>query len=241
MHSPDPGHFPVSDPQTDAGGHAAKLHAAWRKQYDRADALDRDHAQAHVDLRDARLALQDAIHDAELAPSARKRALVEELTTKARLAEDHAAQPWAERKAATNAATETRRVAFGAYVDTHLEELLAEPELTDAAADARQGLLDALEAIETAAERFQEVRLSHVYLLSFAQLMDGQDVPTLGAFKAATNAARDVRDAIDNPGRGQSDPFPLPVPAEAALAYRRDRLAGIDQPPSQLTNIGSHR
>jgi hypothetical protein len=56
--------------------------------------------------------------------------------------------------------------------------------------------------------------------------MDGQDVPTLGAFKAATNAARDARTAIENPGRGQSDPIPLPIPAEAALAYRRDQLAG---------------
>jgi hypothetical protein len=65
--------------------------------------------------------------------------------------------------------------------------------------------------------------------------------PLIGERTPATSAARDVRTAIENPGRGQSDPLPLPVPAEAALTYRRDQLAGIDQPPSQLANIGAHR
>ena len=112
-----------------------------------------------------------------------------------------------------------------------------EPELADTAARAQQGLRDALDAVEGTAARWEDARRQHVYLLGFAEHVDGQDVPTLNALRDVLSGIDAIKLVTENRGPGASDPIPLPVPSEKLLAWRRDRRAQVESEPSRLTAL----
>ncbi|HEX3241119.1 MAG TPA: hypothetical protein VHR18_13415 [Solirubrobacterales bacterium] len=214
--------FPIADPTTDAGKQAAELHAAWREQHGRAAQVETDYQAARQELPAADVALREALADAELKGD-HSSSDVAKAEKRYAAAKEAAEGPWEQRAAATFHAAEQRRGEYAAFVDANLDELLADGLLTDAA-DARQGIIDAAEALQASIDRWREVLGNNSLLIAQASSIDGQAMPEMSGPVAAIEQPLDTLLL-------STDSIPSPAPQQRHLRERRRVLAEADEAP----------
>jgi hypothetical protein len=197
----EPATWPLTNPQTTAGKKATELHAAWVEQFARVEGVEADHAKATADLADAEAALGNAgtakaAADAEKAYAAAKAALD---------------GPWQARLRGPANASREAEYALRRYVTENRDELLAEPELGDAAEDAREAVLDAASQLATAFEQWRNVANLHADVVKLADDIDRRSIPGLSptARETAESVQRMLAAEVSRPVLGNNA---LPAP-----------------------------
>lgn len=187
MNRPDsPTPWPVSKPQTEAGKKGAALHAEWVKQYARVEQVETDYAAARAEVK----AAEEAIANAESAKAAGE---AEKAYVAAKAALDG---PWQARLQGPVNASHKAEGALREHVTASLAELLSEPELGDAAEDARASVIEATEALAAAFDEWRRVSGAHRAVVKLADGIDARTIPGLSpAAKAAAGAIEQMLNA----------------------------------------------
>ena len=217
----DPGLFPIDKPVSDEAKEAARLHADWRDRFARVEKVERDYAAARRAVREADVALQEALSAAELSDKPDDKA-VRAAEKAYAVAKAEAEAPWRHRIAAAATASEAARTAFSSYLNENLETILDEPELREEAEAAQAAFVEAAEALVAAAGRWTGAYDAYDAILRHAEQIDGRALPRLGdQATAASRAARALLNAQEGAGRFGEQPVPLPSPSRRHLDQRR--------------------
>jgi hypothetical protein len=209
-----PPDFPIDSPSTDEGKTAARLHAAWVKQYRRVDLVERNYRSAQEELRRADEQLQAALAAAERQGKTTKATSDAEAAYAA--AKEAAEGPWQQRAAAAASSSEQRRHEYERYVYDHLVELLS--ELSEEAVASREAVLKAARALKAAFGRWQACRNDHHVLIGPAVAINGQSLPHLvGVAASASRAVEALVDACATTHSRAGHPLPEPRPTKRAL------------------------
>jgi hypothetical protein len=200
----EPAAWPLTAPHTAAGKKAGELRDAWVEAFGRVEQVEADYAQAEAELVEAEAAI-GAATTAKAAGEAEKAYAA----AKARID-----GPWKARlrgpvNAAREAEWDLRR-----HVTENLDELLTEPELGDAAEDAREAVLESARQQVAAFEEWQRVAGAHRAVVSLAEGIDGRSVPNLSPTAKAAKAATDQMLAAES-SRPVAGSNALPVPGVA--------------------------
>jgi hypothetical protein len=188
-----PSPWPVSNPTTAAGKKAAELHADWVKQFAWVESVEADHAKA-------RAAKDDALEALRAATTPKAQGAAE---AKLAEAEKTLAGPWMARLDGPIRAAGIARSTFMDHVDSHLEELIEEPELADAADAAPERVLAAIERLIAEVGNWQDQRNAYAELVRLAPQLRPTALPDLsGPVGELERAARKVL----------ADPRSVPAP-----------------------------
>jgi hypothetical protein len=223
---PDP--FPIESPKTSAGKKAAKLHAAVTDAHARIVELECAQRDAKAEHVEADRALRAHLLDVELGKAADAPKREAELTAAVKVAADRVAEPWAARLDAAAAAIRSRMAEYAAHVNETAEELLTEPELADAAIEAHEAIVEAIETLDETLARWQEVKRRHVGIVKYAEGLDAVAMPELYVLD-------DVRRAIGAALLRGPEDIPTPTMPEHALA-RRAELKTTGKVPALKAN-----
>lgn len=215
FHTVAPGAFPIKTPQTATGKTALSLFEAWTEGYRRSEHLRREQRDAHDDLRRIESDLSEAHFRAEMGQGDPKQ--TKTLDTARKAAQERIASDWDARFQAADRAREQRRSQFVAFVDEHLDDLLEEPELADAATAATQAVIAAVNTARGALDNYRAVLEGHRYLLGLASTIDGRSLPTDPGIPG-------LREAIAYLDEHGDEAVPAPRPTEAALERHRDYI-----------------
>jgi hypothetical protein len=235
--------FPITDPKSPQAQEAAEL-------YERADAaaqlmerLKDEHAAAHADVRRLSAELEDELHAAALTGQTGSRKAAT-LGTKLAEARAKAAEPYAERIRAASTAADVRRQEYAAFVDAHFEALHA--EFIEAAHASRERIVAAIEELAGACAADRDLAERVERLTGHATHLEPRDVgvPAISAtgtrrsYHAADPRIVDPTAAMRAKLAHNLDAaLPLPLVSEQALAWRRDRLAGLPTEASNATKL----
>jgi hypothetical protein len=174
-----PADWPVTNPQTPAGKKATELHAAWVEQFARVEQVEAEHAKATADLD----AAEQAIGNAQTAKAAGE---AEKAYAAAKAAMD---APWQARLRGPVSSSHEAEWDLRHHITENLAELLSEPELGDAAEDAREAVLESARQQTAAFQEWQRVAGAHRAVVSLADGIDGRSVPNLSPTAKAARAA----------------------------------------------------
>jgi hypothetical protein len=197
----EPTRWPISDPQTEAGKKAAERHAEWCEQFARVEKVEADHAAARRAVTEAEeaIAAADTLKAGEAAEKRYK------------AAKDALGGPWQARLQGPVRSSGKAEATLREHVTANLAELLTEPELADAAEDAREGVIDAARRLADALDQWLSVADAHRALVKLADGIDGRSIPTLSpaASEARGSVARVLQDEASSPVFG-SNALPAP-------------------------------
>jgi hypothetical protein len=206
---PEPGAFPFPKPKSSAAKHAAKLHAAWAEQHAAVSAVEADLHEAQQTARAAEEALERAFGDLNAEP-----ARTVELTVALEEAKARATEPWIARYRGAILAATAANGAYAAFVDEHLDTLLA--ELAPDAQAVVNRIADAAQVMRTSLDEWKAVEARSVALVRFAEYLDGRDVPSSPSLPITPADLAAIT----------PDRMALPLPQPERLARRTAALAG---------------
>jgi hypothetical protein len=205
----EPGDFPFAKPQSKEAKEAAKLHAAWVEQHDAVRTVERDLHAAQSAARAAEEALERALGDVKADPAS-----TAELTIARAEANARATEPWIALFRGAIRAAGAAHATYAAYVDAHLDALLA--ELEPDAQGIVDRIADAAKVMRTSLDDWKAVEARSVALVRFAEYLDGRDVPSSPSLPITpADLAAITPDSVT-----------LPLPQPARLARRTAALAG---------------
>ena len=228
--------FPIPDAQTDEAITAHKRFKKWQAAVAAVEKLESERSDAVAAVRLAREELRDARRDAAMRGHSTSRQ-VEALTEALRSAEAKAEEPWSERIDPARDAAAALRSEYAAYVDQHFEALHL--ELTPEGEAARERIVAAVDELAAAFAGYESVARRATVLARLATFLDDRDVaapPTQApgktrrwhaAVERVTDPTGDMRAALSE------DPYqalPVPLVAEHALQWRRDKRNGVERP-----------
>lgn len=214
---------------------AADLHARWQQAQERISDLEAQRDAARADV--ARL--DDELRATLNAAAMRgEDASTTSLEKQLRSAREKAAQPWDARINAARQAADAMGRKYHAHVEQNFEAL--HDELEPAAQQARQRVIDAVDALADAFTALRAVHSATEELTLSASHLDPRDVgiaPSRPGRRSYHAADRRITDPTPEMRRRIADDLdgalPLPVVRQQALDYRRDKLAGKPVKPAR--------